>query len=116
MDLEKYFDTKSIKGRYQTAIAPDVAKVLTDFCKQEKEFEQAVEQSGKTFQECLDDTVKGIKQSCSDIEVYSKVVKFYFSTAEIRLHMTLDLIGKAGTDTQPESDDFSALLDSLLNF
>ncbi len=79
MDKEKYFDAKSIKGRYQHAVAADTAKALAHFCEQEPEFEQAVEQSGKSFQECLDSVVKGIKQSCSDLEVYSRAVKFWMA-------------------------------------
>lgn len=78
MDLEKYFDVSNIRGQYQQAIAPETAKALISFCGQEKEFEQAIEQSGKTFKECLDTVVKGIGRSISDIDVYRKTVKFYF--------------------------------------
>ena len=94
MDKEKYFDIKSIKGKYQRAVAADTAKALMLFCEQESEFEQAIEQSGKSFQECLDAVCKGIGKSCSDFEVFSRAVKFYFSTAEVHFSMTIDLIGE----------------------
>ena len=110
MDKEKYFDAKSIKGKYQHAVAADTAKALTHFCEQEPEFEQAVEQSGKSFQECLDSVVKGIKQSCSDLEVYSRAVKFY---------MSIDLCGDNGYTAPPitvTKSSLSVSLDDLLDF
>ena len=120
MDKEKYFDVKGIKGRYQQAVAPDTAKALITFCGQEPEFEQAIEQSEKTFQDCLDSVAKGIKQSCSDFEVYSRAVKFFFSTAEVHFNMTVDLVGKHAdppiTMTQTKSESLSLSLDSLLDF
>ena len=119
MDKEKYFDAKSIKGKYQLAVAADTAKALTHFCEQEPEFEQAVEQSGKSFQECLDSVVKGIKQSCSDLEVYSRAVKFYFSTAEVHFNMSIDLCGDNGYTAPPitvTKSSLSVSLDDLLDF
>ena len=52
------FDVKNITGNKQQAIASAVADALTSFCNQEPELEQAIEQSGKTFQACLDYVVK----------------------------------------------------------
>ena len=80
MILEEYFNHKNIKGKYQGAVALETANALISFCYQEPEFEQAIEQSGKSFQECLDDAVKGIKSSCSDFEVFSRAVKFIIVT------------------------------------
>lgn len=122
MDREKYFDLKGIKGKYQQAIAPDTAKALMLFCVQEPEFEQAIEQSDKTFQECLDSVTKGVKQSCSDFEAYSKAVKFYFTTAEVHFAMSIDLCGDNGrtdppiTMTQHKQNSLSISLDELLDF
>lgn len=59
MNIEKYFDRTKIKGKYQQAVAAATAKALTLFCEQETEFEQAIEQSGKSFQGCLDVQFKG---------------------------------------------------------
>lgn len=122
MDRKKYFDVKGIKGRYQKAIAAETAKALVTFCGQEPEFEQAIEQSEKTFQECLDSIVKKVGGSISDLEVYSKAVKFYFSTASVHFSMTIDLCGSNGhtappiTVTQRKQDSLSVSLDELLDF
>lgn len=123
MNINEYFDTAIIKGRYQKVVAGETAKALIQFCKQEQEFEQAIEQSGKTFQECLDSIVKGVKNSISDLEAYTKAVKFYFSTAIVHFNMTIDLSGDNGyaeppitmTQNEPKSS-FSVSLDELLDF
>lgn len=122
MDTKKYFSSKSIKGRYQQVIAADTARALISFCEQEPEFEQAVEESGKTFQDCLDSVCKGIRNSLSDLEAYKRAVRFFFSTADVHFNMTIDLTG--GNDrkdppitmTQHASESLSVSLDELLDF
>lgn len=94
MDFQKYFGTAGIKGKVQMAIASDTAKALRSFCEQEPEFAQAIEQSGKTFQQCLDSVAKGVHASLSDFEAYSKAVDFYFPGAKIEFRMLIDLIGQ----------------------
>ena len=118
MDLEEYFDAIHIKGQYQKAIAGATANALKDFCKQESEFLQAVEQSGKSFQDCLDEVVKGISGSISDFDVYSRAVKFYFPGATVHFCMEIDLIGNAdGTVLeQKEPRTLSAVFDSLADW
>lgn len=122
MNTKDYFFKGEIKGKYQKAIAPETAKALTFFCEQEPEFEQAVEESGKTFQDCLDSVCKNIGSSISDLEVYRRAVKFYFSTAEVHFNMTIDLIGDIGhkdppiTMTQHKTESLSVSLDELLDF
>ncbi len=121
MELKEYFDIEDIKGRKQRAIASETAKALMLFCEQEQEFEQAIEQSGKSFQECLDAVVKDFGAAVSDIEVYGKAVKFYFSTAAVHFNMAIDLGGDNGhtyppiTMTQNKSS-LSVSLDDLLDF
>lgn len=95
-DLKGYFDTSVIVGQYQRAVAPKTAKALMQFCEQEPEFEQAIEQSGVDFQCCLDKVIKGVGDSISDLDVYNKAVKFYFSTATVHFNMTIDLSGDNG--------------------
>lgn len=122
-DIKGYFDTSIIVGRYQRAVAPKTAKALMQFCEQEPEFEQAIEQSGADFQRCLDEVVRGVDDSISDLEVYNKAVKFYFSTAVVHFHMTIDLSGDNGhteppitmTQSKPKSS-LSVSLDDLLDF
>ncbi|MDE5884198.1 MAG: hypothetical protein K2H29_03855 [Oscillospiraceae bacterium] len=98
MDFEKYFDKKSIKGRVQSAIAEETAQALQQFCEQEQEFAQAIEQSGKSFQDCLDAIAKNAGQSISDFKVYSKAVEFYFPGAKVNFQMRIDLIGDHAGD------------------
>ena len=82
-----------------------------------------MEQSGKSFQECLDKVIKGVGKSISDLEVYTKAVKFYFSTAVVHFHMTIDLSGDNGhteppitmTQSKPKSS-LGLSLDELLDF
>ena len=117
--MTAYFSGK-IKGNRQELIAPAVAAALESFCEQEPEFEQAIEQSGKSFQECLDSVTKGCGNCLSDLEAYQKAVQFYFSTATVSFHMTIDLSGGNGaspiTMTETKSDVLSVSLDDLLDF
>ncbi len=120
MDREKYFG-EEIKGRKEQAIASAVREALESFCDQEPEFEQAIEQSGKTFQECLKEVVNGCGSCLSDIEAYRRAVKFYFSTATVSFRMTIDLSGDNGaakpiTMTETKKDTLSISLDDLLDF
>lgn len=121
MNREKYFDTE-IKGRKEEAIASAVREALESFCDQEPEFEQAIEQSGKTFQECLSSIVKGCGSCLSDIEAYRRAVKFYFSTATVSFRMNIDLSGDNGAEkppitmTETKKDTLSISLDDLLDF
>lgn len=115
-----YF-TEEIKGQKQKAISSAVAEALTSFCEQEPEFEQAILQSGKTFQACLDEVVKDCGSCLSDIEAYRRAVKFYFSTATVSFRMEIDLCGNNGAEkpitmTENKSDVLSVSLDDLLDF
>lgn len=120
MDREKYFG-EEIKGRKEQAIASAVREALESFCDQEPEFEQAIEQSGKTFQDCLKEVVNGCGSCLSDIEAYRRAVKFYFSTATVSFRMTIDLSGNNGaaksiTMSSNKKDTLSMSLDDLLDF
>ena len=61
MDLEKCFDLKAIKRDLQVCIANYIAKFMRTFCEQEPEFAQAIEQSGKIFQQFPAGLAKEIK-------------------------------------------------------
>ncbi|MBR4201283.1 MAG: hypothetical protein IKQ91_08450 [Oscillospiraceae bacterium] len=119
---KSYFDVKP-KGRHAQVLAKPTANALMEFCRQEPEFEQAIEQSGKTFDDCLTAITKGIGSSISDLEVYSRAVKFYFPVAAVRFHMTIDLCGDNGAVDPPitqhkhdKPDAMQLSLDSLLDF
>lgn len=115
----------SVEGKKQNVIKRAVASTLNLFCEQEPEFEQAIEQSGKSFQDCLDFVVKGVGTSISDFDVYSKAVEFYFPGAKVHFDMRIDLIGDAAppilvskrADAEPKSITAEIKpLDDLLDF
>ena len=76
------------------AMKSAVRKALEDFCRQDVEFAQAVVQGG-TFADCMKAVSKGVGSSISDLEASRRAVRFYFPGAEIRMSMTVDLIGDA---------------------
>ena len=117
---KKYFASLA-KDKYARAIAKPTADALMEFCRQEPEFEQAIEQSGKSFDDCLTAITKGIGQSISDLEVYSRAVKFYFPVAAVRFRMEIDLCGNNGAADPPitqhkQEKPMNLSLDSLLDF
>lgn len=91
---------KNIKGSKERAMAPAVAEALRNFCRQDAEFAQAVQQGG-SFANCMTAVAKGVGQSISDVDAYKKAVAFYFPGATIRVAMTIDLIGQTVEATAP---------------
>ena len=118
MDFQKYFSSSGINGKVQKAIALETAQALRSFCEQEPEFAQAIEQSGRSFQDCLDSIAKGVGSSISDLDVYSKAAAFYFPGAKVHFRMELDLVGDADKPEAPSPDKstLSMTFDSLLDF
>lgn len=108
MDFQKYFSTSGINGKVQKAIARETAQALQSFCAQEPEFAQAIEQSGKTFQQCLDKVAAGVSASLSDFEAYSKAVEFYFPGAKVIFQMRIDLIGDGAEPALADSSQCAA--------
>lgn len=107
-------------GKYETAVKNAVMKTICKFCEQNAEFKQAIEQSGKSFADCLKATVKGAGSSLEDLEVYKRAVAFYFPGADIKCTMTLDLgddgFSNSKTSTEEDSGKLQLDLDSLLDF
>lgn len=68
---------ETVSGQKENAMAPSVREALTDFCRQDAEFAQAV--------------AKGVGDSISDLEAYRKAVRFYFKGADVRFRMEIDL-------------------------
>lgn len=83
--------------RYAAAMKEAVKEQLIDFCGQDYEFAQAVVQGG-SFEDCMKAVAKNCGASLSDLEAYRRAVQFYFPGAEIRMQMSIDLIGAAGVD------------------
>ncbi len=91
--LEKEFQT--VSGQKETAMKKAVRETLESFIRQDGEFAQAVAQGG-TFADCMKAVAKDVGNSISDLDAYKKAVEFYFKGAQIRVQMTIDLIGDAG--------------------
>lgn len=124
MDIEEKLTAELenvILGKKETAVKDAVLKTICKFCEQNAEFKQAIEQSGKSFADCLKATVKNAGTSIEDLEVYKRAVAFYFPGADIKCTMTLDL-GDEGFSNNSETPTGSAGgklqldLDSLLDF
>ena len=85
---------KNVRGNKESAMKDAVRATLETFCTQDEEFAQAVVQGGD-FPACMAAVARGVGSSISDLEAYKKAVQFYFPGAEIRMQMTIDLIGAA---------------------
>lgn len=107
-------------GKYENVVKPYVLDEICIFAKQNSEFAQAIEQSDKSFADCLKATVKGAGASLEDLEVYKRAVAFYFPGADIKCTMTLDLgdngFSNSKTSTEADSGKLQLDLDSLLDF
>lgn len=109
-------------GRYENVVKSYVLDEICIFAKQNSEFAQAIEQSDKSFADCLRASVAGVKEHISDLDCYKRAVAFYFPGADIKCTMTLDL-GDGGfsnsnskTSTEADSGKLQLDLDSLLDF
>ena len=114
-------ELKNVKlGRHETEVKNAVLRTICKFCEQNAEFKQAIEQSDKSFSDCLTATVKGAGASLEDLDVYKRAVAFYFPGADIKCTMTLDLgdggFSNSKTSTEADSGKLQLDLDSLLDF
>ena len=101
--VKKLTDEKGkVAGQKEKAMAGAVFAALKDFCIQDEEFSQAVNQGG-SFEDCMKKVAAGVGNSISDLEAYKKAVQFYFPGAEVKMQLTIDLIGKAG-EPEPEKE------------
>ena len=91
---------KNVRGNKESAMKDAVRATLETFCTQDEEFAQAVVQGGD-FPACMAAVARGVGRSISDLEAYKKAVQFYFPGAEIRMQMTIDLIGSAAVKEAP---------------
>ena len=94
------------------AVSKDVCNVLIMFCEQDDEFAQAIVQGKKKLKDCIESTVKGARQSISDLEVYKRAVEFYFPGATVHMNLTIDLIGEAAA---PQKQSIGLSFDDLFD-
>jgi hypothetical protein len=104
-----------VTGSKERAMADAVLAAIKDFCLQEEEFAQAVVQGG-SFPGCMAHVASGVGNSISDLEAYKKAVQFYFPGAEIRMQLTIDLVGKAAGDTPVQETATSGLVLNLADY
>ena len=103
-------EARDVSGHKEKAMAEAVRATLETFCRQEEEFAQAIVQGG-SFADCMKKVASGVGNSISDLEAFQKAVQFYFPGAEIRMQMTVDLIGAAAA---PETAQTSEKPDALV--
>ena len=99
----KKLDAEKNSGRYDryaNAMKKSVYEALLVFCKQDREFAQAVAQGG-TFEDCMKAVAKGCGDSLPDLEAYRRAVRFYFPGADVQFHMTVNLCASVETG-EPE--------------
>ena len=107
---------KNVRGNKESAMKDAVRATLETFCTQDEEFAQAVVQGGD-FPACMAAVARGVGSSISDLEAYKKAVQFYFPGAEIRMQMTIDLIGAAAaTETAPAPEEQKKPESIILDF
>ena len=107
---------KNVRGNKESAMKDAVRATLETFCTQDEEFAQAVVQGGD-FPACMAAVARGVGSSISDLEAYKKAVQFYFPGAEIRMQMTIDLIGAAAaTETAPTPTEQKKPENIILDF
>ncbi len=85
--------------KYANIMKKSVKETLEDFCRQEDEFAQAVVQGG-SFTGCMKAVANKCGHGISDLEAFRRAVRFYFPGSEIRMQMTIDLIGDAAGEPQ----------------
>lgn len=115
-------DAKSRGGKHSGFSGPMIS-AMVEFCQQEPELAQAVEQSDKNFGACLDYVATQAKSGVlSDLKAYKEMVKYYFPTAGITMKMTVNLCGDNGYEPPPievrinNKDSYDLSLESLLDF
>lgn len=96
---------KELKGgtfdRYANIMKQGVHDALSEFCRQDAEFAQAVAQGG-TFTDCMKAVAKNCGSGISDLEAYRRAAQFYFPGAGIKFKMEIylceaDKLGKKDT-------------------
>ena len=103
-------ELKAVAGNKEKAMAPAVHAAIKDFCLQDEEFAQAVVQGG-TFADCMKAVAKDVGNAISDLEAYKKAVQFYFPGAEVKMQLTIDLIGKAAGEEETVAAKPDMILD-----
>ena len=95
--LEKEMAVKA-SDKYVKVILSAVYDALIFFCEQNEEFCQAVLDSNKTILDCCSYCiVPSVRELCGAkaIDIYNRMVDFYFSGASVEFSVTLNLSADA---------------------
>lgn len=109
--------------KYGEAMKTAVHGALLNFIAQDEEFAQAVAQGG-SFEDAMKAVGKAVHNGAiSDMEAYGTAVRFFFPGAEIKVSMTIDLIGKAAGEpeqaeekTEAPAEEHNAVIIDLSDF
>ena len=93
--------------RYGQVMKADVLRQIEDFIEQDDEFAQAVVQGG-TFEDCMKAVAKSCGQALSDVEAYRRAAAFYFPGAQVKMQLTIDLIGDVAKEPEPYTPKHAA--------
>lgn len=117
--LEKE-DGEAKHDRYGAVIHQPVRDAVGEFCRQNAEFAQAVCQSDRHFGDCLKAVVKGVTNSLSDVEAYTRAVQFYFPGATLSVKMLIDVgdgvLNDVKTEPEAPKPPLEISLDNLLDW
>jgi hypothetical protein len=109
-------EAKAVSGQREKVMAGPVMEAIKGFCVQDEEFAQAVVQGG-TFSDCMKAVAAGVGNAISDIDAYKKAVQFYFPGAEIKVQMSIDLIGDAALPaTEEKKEQTGPVILDLMSF
>jgi hypothetical protein len=108
--LNKEAAESKLSGAANVVLEP-VKNALLEFCKQEKEFSQAILENDKKITDCCAEITKGVGNAVSDLEIYKRAVQFYFPGADIEFQMKIDLC--ASVKDNSKSDIKISLMDLI---
>ena len=108
-------EAAAVTGTKEKVMAPAVRAALENFVGQDEEFAQAIVQGG-TFSDCMKKVAAGVGTSISDLDAYRRAVQFYFPGAEVRMQMTIDLIGEAAQEKEQEPEKPAGILLDFTQF
>lgn len=105
-------------NKYAQIMKERVCETLKFFCRQDREFAQAVVQGG-TFENCMkavaaDARTFGDGHGIPDPEAFRRAVRFYFPGADVTYHMTINLCADVEADaaaTVPASNAGPKIID-----
>ena len=88
--LSKLKEGKSaVSGTKEKAVCGAVIDALSGFCRQSDEFAEAIVDTGKCLRECLEEIMRGVGNSISDIEVYRRAAAFWMPGYTVQMQMLL---------------------------